>query len=199
MEGSYRGPAMGQGEQGGWFSEPVAFGFQRNLKMNEHNIRNVPAVHACVMATANAVSQCKPKHYKEVNGKVEELKESAAMKVMRKPNAFETWPQFISNAIINMKYEGEAFAIVKRNKRFEVVGLYLLPRGSVAPYLNQETNELFYSIGEDPLMFEKIDYLVPNRDILHLRQHATRHPLKGESDIAAAAMAIDINVELSRT
>ena len=64
-----------------------------------------------------------------------------------------------------------------------------------SPYVTE--GELFYSVGQNPFVAEEIDYLVPARDVLHLRQYCPRHVLMGESPIKAAAMAAGINVSLS--
>jgi HK97 family phage portal protein len=54
-------------------------------------------------------------------------------------------------------------------------------------------------VGESPLAPGGADFVVPQREILHLRFHTPRHPLIGESPIRAAAMAIGINVALSQS
>ena len=197
-EGNYCGPAVGLGEQGNTFCEPVAYGYQRNLEIETRDPLNIPAVHRCVMATAEAVSQCRPKHHRETNGQIEELKNSTAAKVLRNPNHYQTWTQFITNAVILMKYEGEAFAYIKRVNG-KVTELHLYQKGQCAPYVDPDNSALFYSVGANPFVFEDIDYLVSSRDILHLRQHCIRNPMKGESDISAAMMAIGINLELSKS
>jgi HK97 family phage portal protein len=86
-----------------------------------------------------------------------------------------------------------------RNDRFEVSELHLLPRGVCSPIIDPDTRDIFYAVGENPLASGGADYIVPARDILHLRFHTPRHPLIGESPIKAAALAIGINVSLSRT
>ena len=197
-EGCYNGAAVGTGELGNTFCEPVAMGFQRNLQMETSvNALNTPAVHACIMITANAVALCRPKHHKETGDQTEVLKDSVAAKVLRNPNHYQTWVQWITNAVIQMKYTGEAFAIIKRDHNGHVEEMHLLQQNECTPFLHPETSELFYKVGSNPFMVETIDYLVPNRNILHLRQHCIRNPLKGESDIAAAMMAIGTHVSLT--
>lgn len=198
-EGSWRGPFYGAAPSGNWYSlGRLEDGFQRDLALSG-GARNVPAVYACVMAIARAMSQCYPKHIRVVNGRFEEVRTSAAYRVLLNPNSYQSSPDFILNLIATALFDGEAFAIATRNDRFEVDSLHLLPRGVCSPIIDEDTREVFYAVGESPLAPGGTDYIVPARDILHLRFHTPRHPLVGESPIKAAALAIGINVSLSRT
>jgi HK97 family phage portal protein len=98
-----------------------------------------------------------------------------------------------------MLFEGECIALIIRDNRSAPVALHICPKGSASPQISPDTGEVFYSIGENPMVPDKIDYVVPARDIIHFRQHTPRHPLIGESPIKAAALAVGINVALSET
>lgn len=200
LEGSYRGAALGIGELGGTYEIPFGDGFQRNLDMSGVSARNVPAVYAAVTSFARAVSQCYPSHKViDDDGKHEIQTTSPASRVLRSPNNYQTWPQFIYNTVAQMLFEGEALALIVRDSRFAPVALHLMPRGSFMPYIDPETQEIFYSIGSNPMLADSTDALVPARDVIHFRQYTPRHPLVGESPIKAAALSIGINVALSQT
>lgn len=200
VEGSWRGPFYGQSPSGGWFQlGPIEDGFQRDLSIDSYTARNVPAVYACVMAIARAMSQCYPKHIRVENGRFVEVTNSAAYRVLLNPNEYQTSPDFILNLVATALFDGEAFCIVSRNARFEVTSMHLLPRGTCSPLVDEETKEIFYAVGESPLAPGGTDFIAPARDILHLRFHTPRHPLVGESPIKSAALAIGINVSLSKT
>jgi HK97 family phage portal protein len=94
-----------------------------------------------------------------------------------------------------MFFDGEAFAVASRNARGEVIRLDRMDSRTCSPYVTE--GELFYSVGQNPFVADEIDYLVPARDVLHLRQYCPRHVLMGESPIKAAAMAAGINVSLA--
>ena len=196
-EGESRGPWYGQGELGNWYElGRLEDGFQRNLDMPHIDAKKIPAAYASVMANARAVSQCKPLHKrKDANGKTEVVTTSAASRLFQRPNNYETWPQFILNSVAQMFFDGESFAIASRNARGEVIRLDRMDSRTCSPYVTE--GELFYSVGQNPFVAEEIDYLVPARDVLHLRQYCPRHVLMGESPIKAAAMAAGINVSLS--
>lgn len=203
-EASYRGPALGIGEFGGWY--PVAFGdgFQNNLDLwRGAGARGVPAVYASVMSFARAVSQCWPQHKRtDAAGNVEVIRTSPASRLLRTPNAYETWPQFVFNVVAMMGFEGEAGAIILRDERFAPTSFHLLQKGAFMPYIDPETRALFYSVGEVPMLPGQGGDpagMVPERDFIHFRQYTPRHPLMGESAIKAAVLATGVNVALSAT
>lgn len=197
-EGSYRGPATGIGQFGGSYSIPFGDGYQRGLAFSGQNSQ-VPAVYASVMAFSRAVSQCYPGHKKIVNGKHILTSTSPASRLLRYPNEYQTFDQFIFNVVSQMLFDGEAIALIIRDSRAAPIALHICPRGSAMPYVEPDSQAIFYSIGSNPMLPEKTDYLVPARDIIHFRQHTPRHPLIGESPIKAAALAVGINVALSET
>jgi HK97 family phage portal protein len=200
VEGSWAGPFYGQSALGGIFQlGNIEDGFQRGLTVDAASARRVPAVYACVMAIARAMSQCYPKHVRVVDGTIKEVTNSAAYRVLLNPNSYQTSPDFILNLVASALFDGEAFCLVFRNDRFEVNEIHLLPRGCCSPYVDPVSGEIMYSVGKSPMVPAGMDMLVPARNILHLRFHTPRHPLIGESPIKAAAMAIGINVSLSGT
>lgn len=200
IEGSWRGPFSGMGELGGVYGiSPLGDGWQRNLTVDAYNARHVPAVYACVMAISRSIAQCYPKHIRASNDQFVEVTNSAAYRVLNHPNAYQTSPDLLLNMVATALFEGEAFVLATRNNRQEIESLHLLPRGVCSPMVDPETREIFYSVGSSPLAPGGIDFIVPNRDVLHLRFHTPRHPLIGETPIKSSAMAIGINVALSHS
>jgi HK97 family phage portal protein len=115
------------------------------------------------------------------------------------PNSYQESPSFLLNLIATALFEGEAFCLATRNDRGEVSSLNLLPPNTCSPMVDDETKSIFYSVGSSPLAEGGTDYVVPARDVMHLRFHTPRHPLIGESPIKAAALAININVALNKS
>jgi len=200
-EGSIRSPFFGLGELGNWFHLGYGDdGFQRNLRLSGSSARNIPAAYASVMANARAVSQCYAEHRViDKDGKNVKQKTSEVAKVLRSPNDYETWPQFILNLVAEMQFEGESFAIAIRDSTgTKIVALHKCPRKTCSPFI-AEDGSIFYSVGSNPMRPQDQNYMIPARDILHLRNDCPRHPLIGESPIAAAALAAGINVVLSES
>jgi len=200
MEGSHRGAFSGMGELGGIYGiESLGDGWQRNLNVDSFQARHVPAVYACVMTIGRSVSQCYPKHVREKEGVNESIKTSAAYRVLRKPNSYQTTPEFLLNLIAATLFDGECFALASRNDRNEITNLHIMPRGTVQPMVEEDTKTIFYSVGSSPLTSTGVDFIAPQRDVLHLKFYTPRSPLVGESPIKSAAMAVGINVALSRS
>jgi len=199
-EGSWRGSFTGQSELGNSFTlDPLADGWSQNLNVNKGDAKNVPAVYASVMLIARAISQCYPTHIKTKNGEYKKVTTSAAHRVLKTPNSYQESPSFLLNLIATALFEGEAFCLVTRNDRNEVSSLNLLPPNTCSPLVDDTTKSIFYSVGSSPLAEGGTDYVVPARDVMHLRFHTPRHPLIGESPIKAAALAININVALNKS
>lgn len=202
LEGSYRGPALGIGELGGHFPISMGDGFQQNLQLfRGYGERGVPAVYACVMSFARAVAQCYPEHKRtDAIGNIAVVRTSPASRLLRRPNSYETWPQFIYNVCAQMGFDGEALALILRDDRFAPVSFHLCRRGTFMPYVDPATRAIFYSVGDNPVALANGENgLVPERDVIHFRQYTPRHPLCGESPIKAAALATGVNVALSAT
>ena len=159
----------------------------------------MPAVYASVMLIARAISQCYPTHIKTKNGEYKRITTSAAHRVLKTPNSYQETPSFLLNLIATALFEGEAFCLATRNDRNEVSSLNLLPPNTCSPLIDDQTKAIFYSVGSSPLVDGGSDYIVPARDVMHLRFHTPRHPLIGESPIKAAALAININVALNKS
>jgi HK97 family phage portal protein len=200
IEGAWRGPFAGVGELGGWYElGRLEDGYQRGLDVSGYGARNVPAVYACGMVISRSVGQCYPRHVRVTDGQIVDVTTSAAFRVMKNPNSYQTTPEFLLNMVATALFEGEAYALAVRNDRYEVSALHPLPRGACSPMIDEDTREVFYAIGSSPLAPGGTDYIVPARDILAFRFHTPRHPLVGESPIKSAALAIGIDVALSRT
>lgn len=199
-EGSYRGPAVGLSHWGNAF--PIGFGdgFQDGLTLQTgaYGTQGVPIAFACVMLGARALALCPAYHYKKVDGKKVLVENSPTSKILRYANPYQTWTQFVLNVVAALGFDGESFALIVRDPQtFAPTAIHLMPRGTCSPYVDQETGEVFYSVGANPMIPGGSQYMVPARDIIHFRQYCPRHPLIGETPLKAAALALGINVALS--
>ena len=198
-EGSNRGPFYGQGEQGGWFElNRYEEGYQRNLDLPNLDGKNIPAAYAAVMANSRAVSQCTPKHNRvEGSGDTVTLQSGVVSDIFRRPNNYETFSQYILNAVAQMLFDGESFSLATRDARGQIIRLDRMNSRTCTPHI--QDGELFYAVGDNPFVDGEPTYMVPARDVLHLRFLCPRHVLIGESPLKAAALSAGINVALSRS
>lgn len=203
IEGSNRGPFMGMGELGGWYRiEPNSDGWQRNLVAPSGDVRKVAIVYACVMAQARAVSACYAQHKRiGKDGSQTVQRDTWAARLLRNPNDYETWPQFILNVVCELMFNGESLVYMREDARYVPTSMHRIGAGNWQPYIEPETGAIFYGVSKsgNPCIPGELDYLVPARDVIHFRQHTPRNPLMGETPVTAAALAVGINVALSKS
>jgi HK97 family phage portal protein len=196
-EGSYRGPAVGVAPSGAMFPIPFGDGFESGLDIYPTNsvARLNPTVYACIALIARAVSLCRPQYQEMKDGRWITIDTGPIADQLRYPNGVQQFDQLIYNSVAQMETYGESFVLLTIDSSGVVTTQSLLPPGTCSPYM--AGSEVFYSIGEDPLDPASINYMVPARNIIHLRQVCPRNPLIGESPLKAAALAAGLNTALS--
>lgn len=145
-------------------------------------------VEACVSAYAQTVAMCPGDHWRTLeNGGRERIVNSALTRVLRKPNDYQSISDFLLNLTRRLYEGGEAFAYAVRNDRREISELHLMRTGMA---LIGVDGSIFYSLGGNDIAERRFDlnYPVPARDVLHVRLHTPRHPLKGVSPILATVL-----------
>ena len=102
----------------------------------------------------------------------------------------------MSDLLLNLTrrlYEkGEAFGLAVRNNRGEIDELHWMRDGY--PYV-AEDGSIFYSLHGNEVVEKRFDLSapIPARDVLHVRLHTPRHPLRGESPILAATLDLALS------
>lgn len=197
MEGQYR-PAFGFTEFGNWreLDNLDGTGFQRYL--SGRGIDSCAAAFACVNVCAQACATMDIHHlFLRDDGGRETITTSALSRILRNPNDYQTNSDFILNLVFNLLFFGNAYCYAIRNDRQEVSSLHLLPGRNTLPYIDQETKQIFYGVGDNPLIDFDYQYLIPARDVLHIRLYCPRHPLLGVSPLQYASLAVGINLAIS--
>lgn len=145
-------------------------------------------VEACVSAYAQTVAMCPGDHWRKLkNGGRERVASSALSRIMRRPNDYQSMSDLLLNLTRRLYTNGEAYAVVLRNGRFETEELHLMLYGS--PVV-AEDGSIFYHLSGNEIIERRVNLSepIPARDVLHVRLHTPRHPLKGESPILAATL-----------
>ncbi len=189
-EGEYRPGPYGLPITGGWLSESA--GRYANWWQMGHSVERPGGsamVEACISAYAQTTAMCPGNHWRrsDAEGRIR-VTNSALVRVLKKPNAYQSISDFLLN-LVRQLMQGNAYALALRNDRFEISELHLMLRG--APRIAQ-TGEVFYELSGNPVVEQQLgaDIIVPARDVLHVRLQTPRHPLIGESPLAAAAMQL---------
>lgn len=156
-------------------------------------------VEACQSAYAQTVAMLPGNHWRGLaNGGRERVTNSALSRILRRPNDYQTISDFLLNLTRRLYQAGEAFAIAIRNNRAEIIELHLMRDGEVSL---GEDGSIFYSLSGNEIIEARIDLSgqIPARDVLHVRLHTPRNPLKGESPILSAALDLSMyNVALGQ-
>ncbi len=106
--------------------------------------------------------------------------------VLRKPNHFQTFQQFIETWIISKLIHGNSYILKVRDARKVVTALYVLDPARVQPLVAPD-GSVFYQIQRDDLSHVPGDYpAIPAREIIHDRWNCLFHPLVGLSPLYAA-------------
>jgi HK97 family phage portal protein len=145
-------------------------------------------VEACISAYAQTAAMCPGDHWRKLsNGGRERVSTSALTKIMKKPNDYQSISDLLLNLTRSLLLQGNAYALAIRDGRGEVAELHLMRTGM--PHIAFD-GSIFYSIGGNPIVEQRFDLgaPIPARDVLHVRLHTPRHPLRGESPILATVL-----------
>lgn len=147
-------------------------------------------VEACVSAYAQTAAMCATEgnHWRNLpNGGRERVTNSALSRVIRRPNDYQSISDFILNLTRRLYANGEAFAVGIRNDRNEIGELHLMQTGMAQIAVD---GSIFYNLGGNEIVERRYDLSapIPARDVLHVRLHTPRHPLKGVSPILATTL-----------
>jgi len=102
----------------------------------------------------------------------------------------------MSDLLLNLTrrlYEkGECYALAIRDGSFQIKELHWMRDG--CPYV-AEDGSIFYQLWGNEVAERRFDlhYPIPARDVLNVRLHTPRHPLKGASPILAVALELELS------
>jgi HK97 family phage portal protein len=190
-EGQFREGPYWLPETGAWLSADAGrFMNWWQLGHNPTGGRGTAMVEACVSAYAQTVAMCPGNQWRWTqDGGRERVRNTALVRVLRQPNSYQTISDFLLNLIRSLLLEGNAYALAVRNDRYEIAELHLFNPYS-SGYRMSAAGDVFYQLAGNDVIERQIgsDIVAPARDVLHLRLHTPRHPLRGESPLVAAAL-----------
>lgn len=191
-EGSYRpGPYL---LDGGWLSASagrLVNWWQAGYSLTANDSSSA-MVEACISAYSQTIAMCPGDHWqKNADGGRTRVAGSALSRIMRRPNDYESMSDLMLNLTRRLYANGEAFGVAIRNARSEIQEIHLMRNGY--PVV-AEDGSVFYSLSGNEIAERRFDLTapIPARDVLHVRLHTPRHPLKGESPILAATLDLAV-------
>lgn len=176
----------------GWLPAGTELNFWQVGKNVSQLSTSSAMVEACVSAYSQTVAMCPGDHWRRLSdGGRERVTGSALTRIIRRPNDYQTISDLMLNGTRELYQTGEWFALAIRNNRFEISELHMMrscqSRAHVA-----ETGEIFYQLSGNPIIDRRFgpEIMVPARDVLHIRLHTPRDPLRGETPLMAAALDV---------
>jgi len=178
---------------GGWIniiSEAWSGAWQQNVVVDSpKNILAFSAVYACVTTIASDVAKlCVDLVREDEDGICEKVKSSPFLKVLRKPNFYQTRLKFIEQWIVQKLLNGNAYILKARDNRNMVSELYVLDANRVKA-LVAENGDVYYELARDDLSSVREPITVPASEIIHDRMVCLWHPLVGVSPIYACGIS----------
>jgi HK97 family phage portal protein len=193
VEGAVRPGPYFLSVSGGWLPDGAPINWwQTGMDIVPSAARSA-MVEACVSAYSQTVSMLPGDHWRLTGkGGRARVKNSAASRILRKPNAYQSPLDFMLNAVRQLYLEGNAYALALRNDRYEVSELHLMDAVLSRPQL-AVNGEVFYRLAGNAVIAQQMPeaLVVPQRDVLHIRLHADRSrqypfPLWGQTPLLAA-------------
>lgn len=201
----YLQPAGPRPPNYGVHAEYVTGGWQRNLvPPSTDSVLAFSAVYACIdLISSDIAKLALTLSRRQQDGTWKPVEQdSPYLRVIRRPNHFETRAQFVRNWVVSKLVHGNAYALKRRaDRRGIVTATYMLDPTTTTP-LVADNGDVYYRLGKDRIAgLEARDVIVPASEIIHDRMLAFWHPLIGVSPIfacgtsAAQGAAIQANAE----
>ena len=178
----------GVGLRGWWplIHELTTGGWQRNEDVPVDTALSNPTLFACVSLISGDIAKLTPKLIEQDRDGVWKDTESPAFSpFLRKPNHFQTWPEFQECWQLSKLNHGNTYALKARDERGMVVAAYVLDPIRVVPLIAPD-GSVFYQLVQDDLAQVAEGVIVPAREMFHDKEVCLFHPLMGVSPIYAA-------------
>lgn len=176
----------------GWWPlirEPWAGAWQRNVSLDAGSLEAHHAVYACKTLISGDVAKLRIQLKRDIGGDVwQPATHPYVTKLLRRPNHFQTWGQFIESWLLSKLSRGNAYIVKRRNGRGDITGLYVLAPSLVKPLVAPD-GSIYYDLGVDNLSGIQQQVIAPAAEIIHDRGATLFHPLVGIPPIYASGLA----------
>lgn len=188
---------------GGFIREPFTGAWQRNQELRRENSTDNFAIYACVSRIAADIAKCPAVvKLKTDQGIFKKVDLPLYSNVLRKPNRYQNWTQFIERWVWSKLVYGNSIVYKERDGSGRVLRMHVMDPEKVQILISPE-GDIWYQY-----TFSAIDggekegkqFAFPSYDIIHDRCPIPmgRHPLIGVSPLAAALLAAGMGQEALR-
>ena len=166
----------------GWFQQ----GYNSPNQMPP--LLTFPAVFTSIDTISSDIARLPMRHYKiDERGRRVEVENSAPLRVLEKPNGYQTRFDMMKQFIASQLYRGNGYLYAMRNRRYEIDQLHVLFPDSVWP--KRAGAEVFYEVTQQPLAEIDVQRTLTTRECLHHRMLTLADPLIGITPLMAAALS----------
>jgi HK97 family phage portal protein len=148
----------------------------------------VAVVYDCIRRISTDIAKMSP-GVRRLEGNVWiRASHQALDRLIRKPNHFQTWFQFIVSWVCSRLVAGNAY-ILKLYSANVVAELIVLDPTKVTPMIAADTGAVFYRIAAESLARLDDDVIVAAADLIHDRYLPLGHPLIGTAPLERAIVS----------
>lgn len=163
------------------------------------NLLKFSPVYACVSRISSDISTLRPMLMGPgKGGTMVEITNpgSPYMALMKRPNPYMNWIQFLAYWIICKLLYGNAYAIKDRDARGIVVALYPVDPRLARPMVAAD-GEVYYAFSGDQLArIPNGEAMLPASEVVHDRMNTFWHPLVGVPPVYAAAASGTVGIRI---
>ena len=179
---------------GGWLPPNAPWNYWQ-MGMDPRPASGGAIVTACIKAYAETTATCPGTHWRGLaNGGRERVSNSALSRILKRPNGYQTFPDFMLNFVWSLYATGNTYVLALQNNRYEVSELHLMNATACEPKI-AESGDLYYTLAGNPIIDRRISeellQTVPARFVLHVKLNsAPQNPLVGLPPLTAAALDV---------
>ncbi|HXU04658.1 MAG TPA: phage portal protein [Polyangia bacterium] len=190
----------------GWYNivrESVTGAWQSNIVIDgPRELTAFSAVYACIDLISADIGKLGACLYQKVKGGTkidvrEATPTSPFLRVLTKPNQFQTWLQFIVQWMVMKLMYGNVYVFKEREvgNRKMVAALYVLDSSRITP-LVADDGGVYYRLAADYLSGLTEPITVPASEIIHDRGVTLFHPLVGVTPIYACGVSTTMGLRI---
>ena len=168
--------------------------FQTEIAVSADRVHAQATVFSCMTQIAGDIGKLRAKLIEQtLPSRIwRETTSPAFSPLLRKPNRYQTWQQFIEQWVYSLLSNGNSYVLKVRDNRGVVVGLYVLDPNRCRPLVARGRGWVYYELQVDDLSGVPNDLTgensLPASEIIHDRINCLFHPLVGLSPIFACGL-----------
>ncbi len=175
---------------GGYTPWQLTQGFQLDIgDCRPERIMSNWVVFACQTLIAGDIGKLRVALVEKVEGVWQEAESAIYDRLLRKPNGFQTWQQFIEFWSHSKQRRGNTYTLLGRDGATRVNAMYVLDPDRVTPLVATDGSVYYRLHNDDLAQVPDAEIVVPASEILHDRFNCIFHPLVGLSPLYACALA----------